>query len=150
MVSVVRVINVSHREIYFKNGCFASHEEFYFSVEYARVCENNIMKQSNTPEEEPIYEKPSKSEIKRRLEALHHLAEEMSQMTPDKWKQMPIPERLLDALLETPKVRTHGGIRRHVAYLGKIMGMLPEEDVEAMKQALIKLVGVNRANKMKI
>jgi hypothetical protein len=37
-----------------------------------------------------------------------------------------------------------------VAYLGKIMSMLPEEEVEAMKQALIKLVGVNRANKMKI
>jgi ribosome-associated protein len=108
------------------------------------------MKQSNMPEEEQVYEKPSKSEIKRRLEARHNLAQEMSQMTPDKWKQMPIPERLLESLLETPKVRTHGGIRRHVAYLGKIMGMLSEEEVEAMKQALIKLVGVNKANKMKI
>ena len=84
------------------------------------------MKQSNTPEEYLAPEKPSKSEIKRRLEARQYLAEEISQM-PDKWKLMPIPERLLDALKQTPNVRTHGGIRRHIQYLGKIMGAMSED-----------------------
>ncbi|MEO0047434.1 MAG: hypothetical protein RLZZ410_393 [Pseudomonadota bacterium] len=108
------------------------------------------MKQSNHQEEDQAYDKPSKSEIKRRLEARHNLAEEMSRLTPDKWKQMPIPERLLESLKETANVRSHGGIRRHIAYLGKIMGTFSEEEVDAMKQALIKIVGVNKANKMKI
>ena len=90
------------------------------------------MKQSNTPEEYLAPEKPSKSEIKRRLEARQYLAEEISQM-PDKWKLMPIPERLLDALKQTPNVRTHGGIRRHIQYLGKIMGAMSETEAEEDK-----------------
>ena len=108
------------------------------------------MKQSNHPEEDSVYEKPSKSEIKRRLEARHNLAEEISQMTPDKWKQMPLPENFLEALQETPNVRSHGGIRRHIAYLGKLMGGLEETEVQAIKQAVIGLVGVKKAAKMKI
>jgi ribosome-associated protein len=108
------------------------------------------MKHSQLPEEDPVFEKPSKSEIKRRLEARQTLAEEISKLTPDKWKQMPIPERLLEGLQETAQVRSHGGIRRHIQFLGKIMGTFSEEEVQAMKQALIKIVGVNRASKMKI
>jgi ribosome-associated protein len=107
------------------------------------------MKQSNTPEEYSTPEKPSKSEIKRRLEARQYLAEEISQM-PDKWKLMPIPERLLDALKQTPNVRTHGGIRRHIQYLGKIMGAMSEAEVDGIKQALIGIVGAKKASKMKI
>jgi ribosome-associated protein len=120
-----------------------------FLCNFAGVCENDIMKQSNTPEEYSAPEKPSKSEIKRRLEARQYLAEEISQM-PDKWKQMPIPERLLDALKETPNVRSHGGIRRHIQYLGKIMGTMSEEEVDGIKQALIAIVGAKKASKMKI
>jgi ribosome-associated protein len=107
------------------------------------------MKQSNTPEEHLAPEKPSKSEIKRRLEARQYLAEEISQM-PDQWKQMPIPDRLLDALKETPHVRSHGGIRRHIQYLGKIMGAMSEAEVDGIKQALIGIVGAKKASKMKI
>ncbi len=108
------------------------------------------MKQSNSPDEFLIPEKPSKSEIKRCLEARQYLAEEISKMTPDKWKQMPLPERLLDALKETPQVRSHGGIRRHIQFLGKIMGALSEEEVHEIKQALIGIVGAKKASKMKI
>ena len=107
------------------------------------------MKQSNTPEEYLAPGKPSKSEIKRRLEARQYLAEEISQMS-DKWKLMPIPERLLDALKQTPNVRTHGGIRRHIQYFGKIMGAMSEEEVDGIKQALIGIVGSKKASKMKI
>jgi len=63
---------------------------------------------------------------------------------------MPIPERLLDALKETPNVRSHGGIRRHIQYLGKIMGAMSEEEVDGIKQALIGIVGPKKASKMKI
>ena len=108
------------------------------------------MKQSNYQEEDPITEKPSKSEIKRRLEARHNLAEEISQLTPDKWNQMPLPEDFLEALNETPHVRSHGGIRRHIAYLGKLMGGLEEVEVQAIKQAFISIVGPKKSARMKI
>jgi ribosome-associated protein len=108
------------------------------------------MKQSNYQEEDPITEKPSKSEIKRRLEARHNLAEEISQLTPDKWKQMPLPEDFLEALNETPHVRSHGGIRRHIAYLGKLMGGLEEVEIQAIKQAFISIVGPKKSARMKI
>ena len=108
------------------------------------------MKQSHDLDEDQIYEKPSKSEIKRRLEARQNLAEEISKMTLDKWKQMPLPDNLLEALQETANVRSHGGIRRHIQYLGKIMGALSEDEVNAIKQALIGIVGAKKASKMKI
>ena len=108
------------------------------------------MKQSNHPEEDQAFEKPSKSEIKRRLEARHNLAEEISQLTPDKWKQMPLPEDFLEALQQTAHVRSHGGIRRHIAYLGKLLGGLEESEVQAIKQAFITIVGVKKATRMKI
>lgn len=108
------------------------------------------MKQSHDLDEDQTYEKPSKSEIKRRLEARQNLAEEISKMTPDKWKQMPLPERLLEPLQETANVRSHGGIRRHIQYLGKIMGALSEDEVNAIKQSLIGIVGAKKASKMKI
>ena len=108
------------------------------------------MKQSNHPEEDQAFEKPSKSEIKRRLEARHNLAEEISQLTPDKWTQMPLPEDFLEALNETPHVRSHGGIRRHIAYLGKLMGGLEEVEVQAIKQAFITIVGPKKSARMKI
>jgi len=123
---------------------------FTFLCKDAIVCENDIMKQSHDLDEDQTYEKPSKSEIKRRLEARQNLAEEISKMTPDKWKQMPLPERLLEPLQETANVRSHGGIRRHIQYLGKIMGALSEAEVEAIKQALIGIVGAKKASKMKI
>ena len=108
------------------------------------------MKQSHDLDEDQIYEKPSKSEIKRRLEARQNLAEEISKMTPDKWKQMPLPEDFLEALNETPHVRSHGGIRRHIAYLGKLMGGLEEVEVQAIKQAFITIVGPKKSARMKI
>ena len=116
----------------------------------AIVCENDIMKQSHDLDEDQTYEKPSKSEIKRRLEARQNLAEEISKMTPDKWKQMPLPDNLLEALQEIANVRSHGGIRRHIQYLGKIMGTLSESEVEGIKQGLIGIVGAKKASKMKI
>jgi ribosomal 50S subunit-associated protein YjgA (DUF615 family) len=57
---------------------------------------------------------------------------------------------LLEPLQETANVRSHGGIRRHIQYLGKIMGALSEAEVEAIKQALIGIVGAKKASKMKI
>lgn len=108
------------------------------------------MKQTNYQDEDPAFEKPSKSEIKRRLEARHNLAAEISQLTADKWKQMPLPEGFLEALNKTPQVRSHGGIRRHIAYLGKLMGGLEESEVQAIKQAFITIVGPKKSARMKI
>lgn len=95
-------------------------------------------------------EKPSKSEIKRRLEARQNLAQEISQLRPDEWDKLPLPDRLMDSLKETPNVRSHGGIRRHVQYLGKIMGTLEDEEVAQIKKSFIQLVGVKKASRMKI
>jgi ribosomal 50S subunit-associated protein YjgA (DUF615 family) len=47
-------------------------------------------------------------------------------------------------------VRSHGGVRRHIQYLGKIMGAMSEEEVDGIKQALIGIVGAKKASKMKI
>jgi len=37
------------------------------------------------------------------------------------------------------------GIRRHIQYLGKIMGAMSEEEVDGIKQALIGIVGTQKS-----
>lgn len=95
-------------------------------------------------------DKPSKSEIKRRLEARQNLAEEMSKLSKDQWARLPLTDELREALLETPNVRSHGGIRRHIQFMGKLMGQLTEEEASAIKKTFIDIVGPKKAARMKI
>lgn len=100
--------------------------------------------------DDELTDKPSKSEIKRRLEARQNLAEEISKLGKDQWKKLPVSEDLMDALLETPNVRSHGGIRRHIQYLGKLMGTLSESEVQAIKKVFIDMIGPKKASRLKI
>ena len=103
--------------------------------------------ETETPESN---EKPSKSEIKRRFEARQVLAAEIAKLPTHQQKQISMPEVLASAVDEMSQVRSHGGIRRQVQLLGKIMGSLAESEVEVMKKELIQILGVKKAARLKI
>jgi ribosomal 50S subunit-associated protein YjgA (DUF615 family) len=47
-------------------------------------------------------------------------------------------------------VRSHGGIRRHIQFLGKLMGQLTEDEALAIKKTFIDIVGPKKAARLKI
>ena len=73
---------------------------------------------------DPEYEqpaKPSKTRRKRDVEALQDLGSELLEFSEDELQQLDLPEKLLDALLETRKIHAYGARRRQLQYIGKLM-----------------------------
>lgn len=73
---------------------------------------------------DPEYEqpaKPSKTRRKRDVEALQDLGSELLEFSEDVLQQLDLPEKLLDAVLETRKIRAYGARRRQLQYIGKLM-----------------------------
>lgn len=66
-------------------------------------------------------EEISKTKIKQQMQELQDLGETLVELPIDKLRQIDMPERLLDAVLEARKITAHGGRRRQLQYIGKLM-----------------------------
>lgn len=69
----------------------------------------------------PQYSGPSKSQLKRESHALQALGKKLVGLSAEKLDSLPLPERLLIAIRETQRTRSHEGLRRQMQYIGKIM-----------------------------
>jgi len=67
--------------------------------------------------EQPI----SKSEIKRQMTALQKLGEELVALPASKLDQLDLPETLRDAVNQAKRITAHGGLRRQMQYIGRLM-----------------------------
>lgn len=67
--------------------------------------------------EQPI----SKSEIKRQMTALQKLGEELVALPASKLYQLDLPETLRDAVNQAKRITAHGGLRRQMQYIGRLM-----------------------------
>lgn len=76
---------------------------------------------------------PSKSQVKRDMNALQELGEALVALTPDKLATIPVGERLLKEIKECRRLKSNGAIRRQKQLIGKIMRT---EDAEAIREAL--------------
>ena len=56
---------------------------------------------------------PSKSELKRQMSERQKLAETLAKLSPESLKTVPLEDSLHAALLETAKIKSFEGIRRH-------------------------------------
>jgi ribosome-associated protein len=65
--------------------------------------------------------RPSKSELKRQMHDLQALGEDLSELPASRLPPLQLPERLLDALDEFHRTRSHEGRRRQMQYIGKLM-----------------------------
>ncbi|OVZ57339.1 hypothetical protein CDO44_19645 [Pigmentiphaga sp. NML080357] len=86
---------------------------------------------------------PSKSQLKRQMTALQELGERLVGLPDSKLRQLPLAERLYDAVREAQRITSHEGKRRQLQYVGKLMreahvepiqAMLAEWDGESMEQ----------------
>ncbi|MFK4752154.1 MULTISPECIES: ribosome biogenesis factor YjgA [Oceanospirillaceae] len=80
------------------------------------------------PDEE--YELVSKTEMKREAERWQALGEQLTELNPALWNDMPITEVLRAALEESRRIKQHGAKRRHLQYIGRIMR---DEDIEGIQ-----------------
>ena len=68
-----------------------------------------------------INEQPSKSQLKREAEAQQRLGEQLVALDAKQLRQFALPEQLLDAVLTAQKIKQHGGRKRQLQYIGKLM-----------------------------
>lgn len=100
----------------------------------------------SSTEFEQEYERPSKSELKRQVNALQELGEALVNEPRDRVKRVPMPEDVRDAILECQTITNHEGRRRQMQFVGKKMRTLDEAEVAAIQQAIDSWKGASKAD----
>lgn len=84
--------------------------------------------------DEPAHdEPPSKTQLKKQMQDLQDLGEEVAALPASRLANLPIAERLRDAIAELHRTRSFEGRRRQVQYIGKLMQF---EDAEPLREAV--------------
>lgn len=78
-------------------------------------------------------ERPSKSQRRRDMEALQALGEELVGLPAAALRDMPLPDTLREAVMLARNITAHGGRRRQLQYIGKLMR---EVDAAPIRAAL--------------
>ncbi|POR45936.1 ribosome-associated protein [Paraburkholderia eburnea] len=91
------------------------------------------------------YDRPSKSQLKREMEALQQLGVALVELPKDALKRMPMTEDLADAVHQARRITDHEGKRRQLQYVGRMMRGLTETEVAALRKAMEEHRGVNKA-----
>jgi len=103
-----------------------------------------------TEVDENGYDRPSKSQVKREMQALQDLGAELIALPKDALKRMPMPEKLDEAVREARRITDHEGKRRQVQYVGRVMRSLFDTEIAALRTALDTYKGVNKAETAKL
>lgn len=75
-------------------------------------------------------EEVSKTQLKQQMHELQALGETLAELPKEKLKQLDLPENLRDALLEAKRITAHGGKRRQLQYIGKLMRSIDPEPIQ--------------------
>lgn len=78
-------------------------------------------------------ELPSKTQLKREMQALQTLGERLAHLKPEQRGQLPISDSLAAALEEHGRLRHREARRRHLQFIGKL---IREEDTERLQRQL--------------
>jgi ribosome-associated protein len=79
------------------------------------------MNELETPEDNDLPERLSKTQIKREMLELLALGKRVVELSPDRVKQLPLSEKLEEAVLLAQKTNSREGKRRQIHYVGKLM-----------------------------
>jgi len=89
------------------------------------------MNESDYPDDEIEY--VSKSEMKREAHRWQELGKRLTELNAAKWKELPISETLYNALVENARLKQHEAKRRHMQYIGRLVG---DENMDAIQAKL--------------
>lgn len=79
------------------------------------------------------YEGPSRSQLKREADALQKLGQELLELPDSRLDAIGMDEALRQALREAKKITAHGGRKRQLQYIGKLMRQV---DAEPLAEAV--------------
>ena len=99
----------------------------------------------SSTEFEQEYERPSKTELKRQSDALQKMGETLVEAPRDRVKRVPMPEDVLDAILECQNITNHEGRRRQMQFVGKKMRTLDEAEVAEIQRAIDAWKGASKS-----
>jgi ribosome-associated protein len=81
------------------------------------------------------YERPSKSERKRRSDDLQALGEALIDLPQSELDALPLPDPLREAVMLARRITAHGGLYRQKQYIGKLMRKIDAEPIRAALDA---------------
>jgi ribosome-associated protein len=94
---------------------------------------------------EQEYDRPSKSQLKREMDALQKLGEALVNEPRDRVKRVPMPEDVRDAILECQQITNHEGRRRQMQYVGKKMRTLDADEIAIIQKTIDSWRGASKA-----
>ena len=77
----------------------------------------------------------SKSQVKRELQELQDLGKQLTELSDKQLVHIPVADELREAIASARSMK-HGALKRQIKYIG---GLMPEEDEDAIREALAKL-----------
>jgi ribosome-associated protein len=90
------------------------------------------------------YDRPSKSQLKRDMDALQALGARLVELGPERLAKVNMPDDLRDAVKEAQRITAHGGRRRQMQYIGRLMRHVDPAPIQA---ALDEFDGVSAVAK---
>jgi ribosome-associated protein len=80
-----------------------------------------MLKPRSSTGDNAALERQSKTYLKQQSLELQQLGQSLSELPADRLHALDLPERLLDAITEFKRTRSHEGRRRQLQYVGKLM-----------------------------
>ena len=87
------------------------------------------MQHDDTNQEHLEPDRPSKSQLKREMQALQDLGEALVSLSQDQLDKIDLPEALYDAVMDARRFTKHEAIRRQMQYIGRIMRDIETEPI---------------------
>ncbi|MCB1810887.1 MAG: DUF615 domain-containing protein [Candidatus Competibacteraceae bacterium] len=86
---------------------------------------------TDSPDDDFIdpYDGPSKSQLKREALAVRDLGVELVKLTATQLEKIPLPDDIRAAVEQAQRIKAHGGRRRQLQYIGKLLRQLDTEPI---------------------
>ena len=88
-------------------------------------------------------ELPSKTQVKRAMQALQELGRRLTELKPDQLAKLELTDKLRLALAEAHRHTARGALKRHLSFVGKLMR---DQDIEAIQAYLDRLDSSSQAH----
>ncbi len=89
----------------------------------------------SSSDEDDGYDRPSKSQVKGEMLALTDLGKQLIGLSPERLRQLPLAERLYDAIREAQRTTSREGLRRQTHFVGKLMRDAPADEIRRQLDA---------------
>lgn len=92
----------------------------------------------STSDDKDLLPEKSKSQKKREALALQDLGTELTHLNEEQLQSIPMPENLYDAIIAAKQIHQHGGHKRQLQYIGKLMRDIETQPIQLALRSIQK------------